>query len=159
MGRGLVAKALVPILFGTPREMTLDDISKVTQQFVYAAGQAVDAGFQGIQIHAAHGYLLSQFLSSRGNQRTDDYGGSPSNRARLVVEVLRATRKAVPASFCVGIKLNSVDHQSQDELRDCIEQLRMIVDTGIDFLEISGGSWEDPKVSTKEGCPGAGVLI
>ncbi|KAI1365680.1 NADH:flavin oxidoreductase/NADH oxidase [Xylaria arbuscula] len=146
MGGGLIAKALVPLIFGTPREMTLYDINKVIQQFTYAARQAVDAGFQGVQIHAAHGYLLSQFLSAKGNKRTDEYGGSPSNRARLVVEVLRATREAVPESFCVGIKLNSVDHQSQDELKDCIEQLRMIVDAGVDFLELSGGSWEDPKM-------------
>ncbi|KAI0198270.1 NADH:flavin oxidoreductase/NADH oxidase [Astrocystis sublimbata] len=149
MGSGLVAKAIVPVIFGSPREMVLDDINRVIEQFVYAARQAVDAGFEGVQIHAAHGYLLSLFLSAKGNKRTDAYGGSPSNRARLVVEVLQAVRKAVPASFCVGIKLNSVDHQSVEELRDCIEQLRMIVEAGVDFVEVSGGSWEDPKMMEK----------
>ncbi|KAI0505763.1 NADH:flavin oxidoreductase/NADH oxidase [Xylaria bambusicola] len=146
MGGGLLAKALTPLIFGTPREMMLGDIDRVVQQFTYAACLAVDAGFQGIQIHAAHGYLLSQFLSAKANRRTDEYGGSPANRARLVVRVLQAVREAVPASFCVGIKLNSVDHQSSDELQNCIEQLRLIVTAGVDFVEISGGTWEDPKM-------------
>ncbi|GAW11280.1 hypothetical protein ANO14919_006230 [Xylariales sp. No.14919] len=146
LGGGLLAKALVPLIFGTPREMTLRDINKVVQQFTYAARQAVNAGFQGVEIHAAHGYLLSQFLSAKANQRTDDYGGSAGNRARLIVQILQAVREVVPASFCVGIKLNSVDHQSVDELRECVEQLRLIVAAGVDFLEISGGTFEDPKM-------------
>ncbi len=151
LGPGLIARAANRIIFGTPRAMTVADIKTVVGQFVRAARFVADAGFDGIQIHAAHGYLLAQFLSAASNHRTDEYGGTPENRARIVVEIIHAIKAVVgeKKNFCVGIKLNSVDHQSQDELRSCISQLRLITDAGVDFVEISGGTYENPLVSSE----------
>ncbi|KAG6041481.1 hypothetical protein E4U41_004058 [Claviceps citrina] len=143
LGDGLIAKSVSRLVFGTPREMTAADIQHVIRRFTEAAQLCHEAGFSGVQIHAAHGYLLAQFLSAKTNRRTDEYGGSPKKRAKIVVDILQAVRKVVPRVFCVGIKLNSVDHQSANELDDCIEQLADIVAAGIDFLEISGGSYEN----------------
>ncbi|KAM3500534.1 hypothetical protein MY10362_006324 [Beauveria mimosiformis] len=144
LGPGYIAKAISALVFGTPREMTTLEINLVIDRFAHAAKLAADAGFDGVQIHGAHGYLLTQFLSEKTNQRSDEYGGSPKKRARIVVEIIKAIRALVPKGFCIGIKINSVDHQSPSELQDCIEQLNEIVPAGIDFLEISGGSYEDP---------------
>lgn len=146
LGQNIITRIISALIFGVPREMTLQDISGVVQRFANGARLAHDAGFAGVQIHAAHGYLLAQFLSARTNRRTDQYGGSPKNRARIVVEIIKAIRNVVPATFCVGIKLNSVDHQSETELGECIEQLKDICQDGLDFLEISGGSYENPTV-------------
>ncbi|KAG5920412.1 hypothetical protein E4U42_006203 [Claviceps africana] len=148
LGQGLIAKAISRIVFGIPREMTAADIQHVVDRFAEAAKLCHETGFPGIEIHAAHGYLLAQFLGAKTNHRTDDYGGSPKKRAKIVVDILRAVRAVVPKDFCVGIKLNSVDHQSEQELHGCIEQLEDIVAAGIDFLEISGGSYEDPVMMT-----------
>jgi len=150
LGPGLIARAASKIAFGTPRAMTIADIDAVVAQFARAARISAEAGFDGVQIHAAHGYLLAQFLSASCNIRTDAYGGSPENRARIIVEVIQAVRAAGSGKkgFCVGIKLNSVDHQSVSELKDCIVQLRLIVQAGVDFLEVSGGSYEDPQMSS-----------
>jgi 2,4-dienoyl-CoA reductase-like NADH-dependent reductase (Old Yellow Enzyme family) len=147
LGSGFLPHLIRSFVFGTPRAMTVDEIHDVVARFARAARLAAESGFAGIEIHAAHGYLLAQFLSSRSNLRTDDYGGSPTARARIVVEIIHAIRAAVPKGFCVGIKLNSVDHQSKDELAECIEQMEEIRKAGVDFLEISGGTYEDPKVS------------
>ncbi|KAM3437057.1 hypothetical protein MY4824_003958 [Beauveria thailandica] len=144
LGPGYIAKAISAIAFGTPREMTTLEINLVIDRFADAANLAAEAGFDGVQIHGAHGYLLTQFLSEKTNQRSDEYGGSPKKRARIVVEIIKAMRALVPKGFCIGIKVNSVDHQSPSELQGCTEQLNEIVHAGIDFLEISGGSYEDP---------------
>jgi 2,4-dienoyl-CoA reductase-like NADH-dependent reductase (Old Yellow Enzyme family) len=88
----------------------------------------------------------AQFLSGKSNQRTDKYGGSPANRARIVVDIINGMRKVVPKTFAIGIKLNSVDHQHSGDLSESLEQISLIRETGIDFLEISGGSYEDTKV-------------
>ncbi|KID83937.1 Aldolase-type TIM barrel [Metarhizium guizhouense ARSEF 977] len=146
LGDGLIARFLSALVFGSPREMDTTDIQHVVGRFVDGAKLSHEAGFAGIEIHAAHGYLLAQFLSAKTNKRTDAYGGSPKKRARIVVEIIDAVRKAVPKEFCVGIKLNSVDHQSQTELEECVEQLEAIVAAGIDFLEISGGTYENPEM-------------
>ncbi|RAK95597.1 NADH:flavin oxidoreductase/NADH oxidase family protein [Aspergillus ibericus CBS 121593] len=146
LGSGWMARLTSSVVFGTPREMTQEDINHVIQQFVYTAQLAHQAGFQGIQLHAAHGYLLAQFLSAKTNRRTDRYGNSSAGRVKMIVDIIQAIRAAVPATFCVGIKLNSVDHQSESELKSCIEQLRLIVEAGVDFVEISGGTYEDPKM-------------
>lgn len=147
LGSGIIARSASAFVFGTPRAMTQSDIDAVVGQFVQCAVLASDAGFDGIQVHAAHGYLLAQFLSAKTNLRTDDYGGSPEKRAKIVVDIINAIRDAVPKKFCIGIKLNSVDHQSAQELEECIKQLDIIVDTEIDFVEISGGTYENPMVS------------
>ncbi|KAK7421202.1 hypothetical protein QQX98_002332 [Neonectria punicea] len=146
LGRGVIPGILSRLLFGTPREMTALEIKDVIQRFVDTAVLVAEAGFDGIELHSAHGYLLAQFLAEATNKRTDEYGGSPAARAKIVVEVIEAIRAAVPAGFSVGIKFNSVDHQSPSALKDCIEQLQLIVNAGIDFLEVSGGTYEDPQL-------------
>lgn len=149
LGDGILAKMASALVFGTPREMTVADIEDVVHRFAYCARLAAEAGFDGVEIHAAHGYLLAQFLSAKTNLRTDAYGGSPTRRAKIVVDIAKAMRDATPKGFTVGIKLNSVDHQSETDLKDCIEQLDVINAAGVDFLEISGGTYEDPSVSAE----------
>jgi 2,4-dienoyl-CoA reductase-like NADH-dependent reductase (Old Yellow Enzyme family) len=133
--------------------MTVAEIETVVAQFASAARLCAEAGFDGVEVHAAHGYLLSQFLSKKTNRRGDGYGGDARARARVVVEVVRAVREATRGVLgegrgcCVGVKLNSVDPQSEGgEMADCVEQLRAVVEAGVDFVEVSGGSFEDPKV-------------
>ncbi|EXM15802.1 NADH:flavin oxidoreductase/NADH oxidase, N-terminal [Fusarium oxysporum f. sp. vasinfectum] len=144
LGKGLFAALVSRLLFGTPKTMTVQEILDVQNRFVDTAVLAADAGFDGIELHGAHGYLLSQFLSASTNQRVDEYGGTAVARAKIVVDIIKAIRLAVPSGFTVGIKFNSVDHQSSSALEDCVEQLRLISEAGIDFLEISGGSYEEP---------------
>jgi 2,4-dienoyl-CoA reductase-like NADH-dependent reductase (Old Yellow Enzyme family) len=146
LGSGLVARFASSFLFGTPREMSQQDIDSVINRFVDCSRLAHKAGFQGVELHAAHGYLLAQFLSPKTNQRSDAYGGSAESRARIVTEIIHGIRDALPATFCIGIKLNSVDHQSRETLAACVKQLRLIVAAGVDFVEISGGTYEDPQV-------------
>jgi 2,4-dienoyl-CoA reductase-like NADH-dependent reductase (Old Yellow Enzyme family) len=146
MGPGLLARFASAFVFGTPREMNQADIDSVVQQFVECSQLAAEAGFHGVQIHAAHGYLLTQFLTAETNHRTDAYGGTPEKRAKIVIDIINAVRAAAPEGFCVGIKLNSVDHQSPEALEGCITQLKMIIEAGVDFVEISGGDYEDVKV-------------
>ncbi|XP_014554676.1 hypothetical protein COCVIDRAFT_39424 [Bipolaris victoriae FI3] len=147
-GTGLMPRLLNSFVFDTPRAMTVAEIHTTIRNFANAARLIAAAGFAGVELHAAHGYLLAQFLSPRSNVRTDAYGGSAHSRARIVVEVIRAVREAVPPDFCVGLKLNSVDVGSAAGMVDCIEQIRVIAEAGIDFLEISGGSFEDPTFNT-----------
>lgn len=132
-------------MFGVPKAMTADEIDDVLQRFVRTAQLAEQAGFTGVQIHAAHGYLLSQFLSPITNRRTDDWGGSLENRARLLLDVVRAVRAVVAPSFCVSVKLNSADFQrggfGSDEALQVVQMLNALP---IDLLEISGGSYEAP---------------
>lgn len=150
-GTALVPRLLNRIVFGTPRAMTVDEIQTVVSQFAHAARLMSAAGFSGVQLHAAHGYLLAQFLSARSNARTDSYGGSAAARARIVVEIIHAVRRVVPRHFCVGLKLNSVDVGHAADLGDRLEQVRAIAAAGIDFLEVSGGTFEDPLFSTGPG--------
>jgi 2,4-dienoyl-CoA reductase-like NADH-dependent reductase (Old Yellow Enzyme family) len=147
LGDGILAKLATAFIFGSPKEMTVDDIQHVIFRFVETAKLAAEANFAGVELHAAHGYLLSQFLSPASNHREDEYGGSPKARAKIVADIIKAIREAVPKSFCVGIKLNSADFKDKEQLAACIEQLKEITDAGVDFLEISGGSYEDPQVS------------
>jgi 2,4-dienoyl-CoA reductase-like NADH-dependent reductase (Old Yellow Enzyme family) len=132
-------------MFAEPRPMSESDIAEVIQRFATSAALAEKAGFTGVQIHAAHGYLLSQFLSPLTNRRTDRWGGTLENRARLLLEVVSAVRQAVSPSFCVAVKLNSADFQrggfDADDARQVIQWLN---DQPIDLLELSGGSYEAP---------------
>ncbi|ROV92309.1 hypothetical protein VSDG_07284 [Cytospora chrysosperma] len=144
LGDGFIAKLTSALVFGTPRAMTAAECEDVVSRFARTARVAAKAGFDGIEIHAAHGYLLAQFLSARSNTRTDAYGGTPVKRAKIVVDIIKAVRDATPAGFTVGIKLNSVDHQTEAAMSDCIEQLQVITGAGVDFLEVSGGTYEDP---------------
>ncbi|MFJ2709867.1 NADH:flavin oxidoreductase/NADH oxidase family protein [Pseudomonas sp. NPDC087346] len=132
-------------MFAEPKPMTENDIEEVIQRFATSAVLAEKAGFTGVQIHAAHGYLLSQFLSPLTNRRTDQWGGSLENRARLLLSVIEAVRQAVSPDFCVSVKLNSADFQrggfDTDDARQVIEWLN---EQAIDLLELSGGSYEAP---------------
>ncbi|AZF16473.1 MULTISPECIES: NADH:flavin oxidoreductase/NADH oxidase family protein [unclassified Pseudomonas] len=132
-------------LFAQPRAMTEDDIQDVIKRFATSARLAEKAGFTGVQVHGAHGYLLSQFLSPLTNQRTDRWGGPLENRARLLLEVIRAVRASVSPAFCVAVKLNSADFQrggfDEADARAVVEMLNALP---IDLLELSGGSYEAP---------------
>ncbi len=124
------------------REMTIGDIEEAADAFARAAARARGAGFDAVQIHAAHGYLLSQYLSPYFNKRKDDYGGGIENRARLPVEVLKAIRKAVGSAFPVLIKLNSEDFLPGGlTVQEMIEAAVMLEEAGIDAIEISGGTF------------------
>lgn len=132
-------------MFGTPRALTEAEIRDVVARFASCARFCADAGFDGIELHAAHGYLLSQFLNPHVNRRTDAYGGSPENRFRIVAEIIDAVRACVPRTFVVGIKLNSGDYvhggQSED---DALQNVAWLAATrAVDFCEISGGSYEN----------------
>ncbi|KAL3440538.1 hypothetical protein BJX65DRAFT_290272 [Aspergillus insuetus] len=143
IGDGFAASIVRNIVFGCPRAMSKSDIGHVVGQFVSCARVLARCGFSGIEIHAAHGYLLSQFLSPGSNDRQDEYGGNAERRARIVIDIIQQIRSVVPASFCIGIKLNSADHNASD-FEDTMTQIQLFSDAGVDFLEISGGSYEDP---------------
>lgn len=132
-------------LFSLPREMVAADIAEVQQRFVRTAQLAEKAGFTGVQIHAAHGYLLSQFLSPLSNHRQDAWGGSLENRARLLLDIVRGVRAAVAPGFAVSVKLNSADFQrggfSPEDARAVVQLLAPL---GVDLVELSGGSYEAP---------------
>ncbi|AAY92721.1 NADH:flavin oxidoreductase/NADH oxidase family protein [Pseudomonas protegens] len=131
--------------FATPHAMTASVIDDVIQRFARTARLGEQAGFTGVEIHAAHGYLLSQFLSPLTNQRTDEWGGSLENRARLLLEIVKAVRSVVSADFAVAVKLNSADFQrggfTADDARKVVELLNEL---GVDLVELSGGSYEAP---------------
>jgi 2,4-dienoyl-CoA reductase-like NADH-dependent reductase (Old Yellow Enzyme family) len=132
-------------LFAQPVAMEDADIAEVIARFAATAHAAEGAGFTGVQIHAAHGYLISQFLSPLANRRLDAWGGSLANRARLLLEVVRAVRARVAPGFCVAVKLNSADFQrggfSEDDAR---QVLTMLNGERVDLVELSGGSYESP---------------
>lgn len=145
-GDGFIPRFLSSLIFGTPNEMTIQDIKDVVKGFADTARLSAEAGFAGVQIHAAHGYLLAQFLSEKSNVRQDAYGESPEGRAKIVVEIIEAIHAVVPKGFCVGIKFNSADHQSAPALEACVKQLKLIEAAGVDFIEVSGGTYENPTV-------------
>jgi 2,4-dienoyl-CoA reductase-like NADH-dependent reductase (Old Yellow Enzyme family) len=132
-------------IFPVPREMTEADIAEVERRFVTTAELAERAGFTGVEIHAAHGYLLSQFLSPLANHRKDRWGGSLENRARLLLDIVRGVRAAVSPGFTVAVKLNSADFQrggfSPEDARTVVQMLGSL---GVDLVELSGGSYEAP---------------
>ncbi|TFK70175.1 FMN-linked oxidoreductase [Pluteus cervinus] len=144
-GKGLLVDFIYWLLFQTPRAMTIHDIDELVSQFVKGSLLAVETGFDGIELHVAHGYLLAQFISSRSNKRTDQYSSSEENALRLLQRVFQAIREAVPANFVVGIKINSADYaQTGDEERAMKHFLTIAQWQGVDFIEISGGDYESP---------------
>lgn len=126
--------------------MTTQDIELVIAQFAHSARTVAEAGFAGVELHGAHGYLHAQFLSKKTNLRDDAWGGDAQRRARVAVEIIKRVREATPEGFALGIKLNSADHQIDQAMEETMTQVEAIVEAGVDFLEISGGSWEDPQV-------------
>jgi 2,4-dienoyl-CoA reductase-like NADH-dependent reductase (Old Yellow Enzyme family) len=132
-------------MFNIPKAMSEDDIAEVIRRFATAAQLAEQAGFNGVEIHAAHGYLLSQFLSPLSNQRNDRWGGSLENRARLLLETVQAVRAVVTPQFGVGVKLNSADFQRGGfAAEDALGVVRMLNALPVDLVELSGGSYEAP---------------
>ena len=129
----------------TPRELTGAEIEDIIDRFATTSVVAEAAGFNGVQIHAAHGYLVAQFLSPLSNQRDDEWGGDPERRMRFAIEVVRSIRNRVSPGFAVGIKLNSADFQrggfTEEESRDVVAKLST---EGLDLIEVSGGSYESP---------------
>lgn len=152
LGQDTWAPSAVPIdlgkmsrHFNAPQAMTQEIIEDVVRRFANSARLGELAGFTGVEIHAAHGYLLSQFLSPLTNRRTDAWGGSLQNRARLLVDVVKAVRAAVSPAFTVAVKLNSADFQrggfSADDAKQVVQLLN---DLAVDLVELSGGSYEAP---------------
>uniref|UniRef100_A0A7I4YCI7 Oxidored_FMN domain-containing protein n=1 Tax=Haemonchus contortus TaxID=6289 RepID=A0A7I4YCI7_HAECO len=132
--------------FGKPVALTEAQVkTEVVDRFAYAAKLAYDQGFDGVQLHAAHGYLLSQFMSPSTNKRTDKYGGSVENRTRVLREIYQAIRSEIDVStgFLIGIKTNSVEFQDGGlDLEDAVAICAMIEKVGFDFVELSGGTIE-----------------
>lgn len=133
--------------FAKPRTLEESEIEEIIQRYATTAGIAQKAGFSGVQLHGAHGYLISQFLSPVTNQRTDQWGGSLKNRARLLLRTITATRERVGVTFPISVKLNSADFKKGGfSLDECVKVVSWLGDAGIDLLEISGGSYEAPQL-------------
>lgn len=134
--------------FDTPREATEPEIEDIIRRFGITAAICKKAGFSGVEIHGAHGYLINQFLSPHHNQRTDKWGGSADSRRQFVLAVYDEVRRNVGPDFPVGIKLNSADFQKGGFTEeDSVETILALADAGIDLIEISGGTYEAPAMS------------
>ncbi|WP_342804538.1 NADH:flavin oxidoreductase/NADH oxidase family protein [Alteromonas sp. M12] len=132
-------------LFSQPKAMSEEEIEDVIQRFKRTALLAEKAGFDGVEVHAAHGYLLAQFLSPLVNKRSDRWGGSLENRARLLLEIVSQIRAACAADFAVAVKLNSADFQRGGfDVEDALAVVKMLESLNVDVIELSGGSYEAP---------------
>jgi 2,4-dienoyl-CoA reductase-like NADH-dependent reductase (Old Yellow Enzyme family) len=130
-----------PMYPGRPHEMSIADIEEVIEAFSRAAGRAKRAGYDAVQIHAAHGFLINQFLSPSTNRRSDEYGGSLQNRARFLIEVYRRVREEVGKEFPVMIKINGEDfYHGGVTIREAIYFVHKLVSLGLDVVEVSGGT-------------------
>ncbi|MEM7068516.1 MAG: oxidoreductase [Pseudomonadota bacterium] len=137
--------------------MSLSDIQALPEAYAKAAAIAKSAGFGGVQIHAGHGFLLSQFLSPLFNHRTDNYGGAIENRFRVIHEVVEAVRNRVGATFPIGIKINSTDKLVGGLVEsDALEVIRMLDKTSIDLIDISGGTYFPGAASSSDGVSDTG---
>jgi len=148
LGHTPVAPSPIPLNLpgaAKPRELTSPQIEDIIERFATAAAVCEAAGFAGVQVHGAHGYLVAQFLSPLSNQRDDEWGGDPERRMRFVVEVVRRIRSRVSPGFAVSVKLNSADFQrggfTETESRGVVAALAK---EGLDLIEVSGGSYESP---------------
>lgn len=159
--RGLNAVAVAPsaipfgkemaAFFATPRALTDVEIHDIISRFGHSAALAQQAGFTGVQIHGAHGYLVSQFLSGHHNQRTDQWGGSTEKRQRFALEVYKSIREHTGPGFSIGIKLNSADFQKGGMTeQESLAVIQALAESGIDLIEISGGTYEAPAMSGSE---------
>lgn len=154
LNRSPVGPSAVPFqsalskMFECPRALEENEILHIIDRFAFAANIAKECGFTGVQIHGAHGYLVSQFLSPLHNVRTDRWGGSLENRMRFVVEIYHAIRKSVGGEFPISIKLNSADFQkggfTEEESIQVASKLSAL---GMDLIEISGGTYEAPEMT------------
>lgn len=131
--------------FGKPRALSSDEVEDVIGRFIHVARTAKETGFSGVQVHGAHGYLISEFLSPLANQRTDEWGGVLENRARLLRRVVQGVRGAVGPEYPISVKLNSSDFQQGGfSHQDCLQVVKWLEQDGVDLLEISGGNYENP---------------
>jgi len=161
MGQEAVAPSAIGVdlgahshLFPVPRALDEAGVAAIVARFATTARLAEAAGFSGVQIHAAHGYLISQFLSPLTNRRTDAWGGELHNRARLLLDVVKAVRGVVSPGFAVAVKLNSADFQKGGfEAADAAQVVRWLNQLPVDLVELSGGSYESPAM---QGSPKSG---
>jgi 2,4-dienoyl-CoA reductase-like NADH-dependent reductase (Old Yellow Enzyme family) len=138
--------------YARPRALTEAEIVDLIGRFAHAAQVLRECGFTGVQVHGAHGYLISSFLSPITNQRTDDWGGPLANRARFLIEAVRAVRRAVGPDFPVAVKLNSDDFRKGGfSHEECLQVVAWLNDESLDLLEISGGTYEQPRLIGFEG--------
>jgi 2,4-dienoyl-CoA reductase-like NADH-dependent reductase (Old Yellow Enzyme family) len=138
--------------FGTPVALTHEEILDLIDRFAFAAGIARETGFDGVQLHAAHGYLISAFLSPRTNQRNDEWGGDLPRRARFLLDSVAAIRKKVGPDYPIAVKLNSADFQRGGfSFEDSQTVAGWLDEAGVDLIEISGGTYEQPKMANIEG--------
>lgn len=154
LNKETVAPSAVPfspalaMSFGTPRELREDEILDIIQRFATSAAICEKAGFEGVQLHGAHGYLISQFLSPLTNKRQDQWGGNIENRMRFLMQTYQAVRAATSDNFIVSVKLNSADFQrggiTEEEV---ITVFKAMDEVGIDMIEISGGTYEAPAMA------------
>lgn len=151
LGHTPVAPSAVPLALpgaAAPRELTPAEIEDIIERFATAAAVCEEAGFDGVQIHAAHGYLVTQFLSPLTNLRDDQWGGDPARRMRFLLEVVRRVRTRVGPGFAVSVKLNSADFQrggfSEADSRAVVAALAQ---EAVDLIEVSGGNYESPAMS------------
>ena len=136
--------------FAKPHPASSEEIEQIIEGFAHAAEYLHAAGFDGIELHGAHGYLLAQFLASSTNKRTDQYGGSLANRSRIVLEIAQRIHKRVPESFILGIKINSVEFQKGGfDTNECKELCAALEANQFDFVELSGGTYEELAFSHK----------
>jgi len=154
LNKETVAPSAVPFspmlatTFGTPRELLEEEILDIIQRFVTSAQICEKAGFEGVQLHGAHGYLISQFLSPLTNKRQDQWGGSIENRMRFLLEIYKAVRAVTSDKFIISVKLNSADFQRGGITEDEVIAVFKAIDTaGIDLIEISGGTYEAPAMA------------
>lgn len=146
MGDTWLDKLALDKILGTPKEMTHQEIDEAVENFVRGARVAREAGFAGVQLHAAHGFLISQFLSPHTNRREDEYGGTPEKRLRFLQRLVQEVREVLPPPFCLGVKLNSGDYMAEGGLQqdEALDQVKWLVECGmVDMVEISGGNAED----------------
>jgi len=137
--------------------MSAEDTQELPDMYARTASYAKDAGFTGVLVHAGHGFLLSQFLSPLFNRRDDGYGGSIEARCRIVVEVINKVRRAVGASFPVGIKINSTDKLEGGLTEDdALEVVRLLDQTSVDLIDISGGTYFPGAKSSSDGSSDGG---
>ncbi|MFW2148435.1 NADH:flavin oxidoreductase/NADH oxidase family protein [Acinetobacter sp. TY1] len=139
---------LLATTFATPRELREDEILDIIQRFATSAVICEKAGFEGIQLHGAHGYLISEFLSPLTNKRNDQWGGSIENRMRFLLEIYKAVRAETSDNFIISVKLNSADFQRGGITEEEVVEVFKAIDTaGIDLIEISGGTYEAPAMA------------
>lgn len=139
---------LLATTFATPRALTQAEIENLIERFAESARICEKAGFDGVQLHGAHGYLISQFLSPLTNKREDQWGGSIENRMRFLLEIYHAVRAKTSDNFIVSVKLNSADFQRGGITeQDVLTVFKAIDEAGIDLIEISGGSYEAPAMA------------